>query len=175
MTITTYIQIAVLCIFLVLGQVFLFDLIHFTGFGKIIVYPLIILLLPIYTPRFAVMIAGFAVGYLIDFLLGTGGLHTAALTFMAFSRGFVLDVMSPNSGFDKNTISPIAEMGKGRFLIFVLIMVLIHQIAFYAIERFSFQNIIFTLRRIVSGTIMSSVTIALLTLLFIAKEDKRKI
>ena len=175
MTITSYIQIALLCIFLVLGQVFLFDLIHFTGFGKIIVYPLIILLLPIYTPRFIVMLTGFGIGYLLDFLLGTGGLHTAALTFMAYSRGYILDVMSPNTGFDKNSISPLQEMGTGRFLLFVLIMLLIHQIAFYTIERFSFQNFIFTIRRIVSGTLVSSATIALLTLLFISTGNKRKI
>ncbi|HUH73981.1 MAG TPA: hypothetical protein VLZ75_06190 [Chitinophagales bacterium] len=175
MTFTSYIQIVVLFIFLVLSQVFLFDLIHITGFGKIVVYPLILLLLPIYTPRFLGMIVGFAIGYLIDFLLGTGGLHTAAMTFMAFSRGFVLDAISPSSGYDKNLISPVQEMGIGKFLLLVLIMVFIHQLLYYSIERFSFHNFIFTIRRIATGTILSSATIALLTLLFLARDDKRKI
>jgi hypothetical protein len=174
MTISSYIQIVVLFIFLVLGQVFLFDLIHITGFGKIMVYPLILLLLPISTPRFIVMIVGFIIGYLMDFLLGTGGLNTAAMTFMAFTRGFVLDIMSTNSGYDKNLISPIQEMGLSRFLTFVFIMMFIHQITYYSIERFSFQNFIFTIRRIVTGTVFSTITIALLTLLFISTGNKRK-
>ena len=175
MSLTSYIQIAVLFIFLILSQVFLFDLIHITGFGKIVVYPLILLLLPIYTPRFIVMFVGFAIGYLIDFLLGTGGLHTAAMTFMAFTRGPILDAMSLSSGFEKNAVLPIQEMGIGRFLMFILIMVFIHQIIYYSIERFSFYNFIFTLRRIATGALLSSATIALLTLLFIARDSKRKI
>lgn len=175
MTFTSYIQIIVLFFFLVLGQVFLFDLIHITGFGKIMVYPLILLLIPISTPRFLVMIIGFAIGYLMDFLLGTGGLNAAAMTFMAFSRGFVLDMIATNSGYDKNLISPIQEMGVSKFLSFVLIMMFIHQITYYSIERFSFQNFLFTIRRIVTGTVFSTISIALLTLLFISAGNKRKV
>ncbi len=174
MSISYYIQVFVLCIILVLGQVFIFDLIHITGFGKLVIYPLLLMIVPIHIPRAIVMLIGFVIGFIVDFLLGTGGLHTAAMTFMAFSRGFVLDFMEPASGYDKNEAATLSEMGIRWFFTYALILVFIHQFAFYFIERFSFHNFIYTLRRIVTGTILSTLAISLLTLLFTPTEGKRK-
>lgn len=174
MAISYYIQIFILCIALILGQIFVFDLIHITGFGKLMVYPLMLMIIPLHVPRVFVMVIGFVIGYLLDFLLGTGGLHAAAMTFMGFSRGFVLDLLEPASGYEKSESVAVHEMGLRWFLLYVFLLIFIHQTFFYFIERFSFYNFIYTLRRIVTGTLLSTLAITLLTLLFTPTEGKRK-
>lgn len=174
MSIAGYIQIFVLCVLLILGQIFVFDLIHITGFGKLMVYPLMLMLVPIHTPRVFVMIIGFVLGYIIDFILGTGGLHTFALTFMGLARGPVLNFLKPASGYDKSDASNVLDLGMRWFITYAFLIILIHQFAFYFVERFSFYNLLHTLRRIVTGTILSTLSITLLTLIFIPTESKRK-
>lgn len=174
MSITGYIQIFVLCVLLILGQIFVFDLIHITGFGKLMVYPLMLMLVPIHIPRVFVMLIGFVLGYIIDFILGTGGLHAFALTFMGFVRGPVLKILEPASGYEKSDGSEVLDLGMRWFITYALLLVLIHQTAFYFVERFSFYNFLHTLRRIATGTILSTLAITLLTLIFIPTESKRK-
>lgn len=174
MSIAGYIQIFLMCVLLVLGQIFIFDLIHITGFGKLMIYPLMLMLVPIQIPRVIVMVIGFLIGYVMDFLLGTGGLHTAAMTFMGFARTRVLNILEPTSGYDKNESFSVQNMGLRWFILYVLLLLFIHQFVFYFVERFSFHNFLPTLMRIVSGTVLSTLAIALLTLLFVPTEGKRK-
>lgn len=174
MSIAGYIQIFFLCVLLILGQIFVFDLIHITGFGKLMVYPLMLMLIPIHIPRVFVLMIGFLLGYILDFVLGTGGLHTFALVFMAFARGLVLKFLEPASGYEKNEGFNVLDLGMRWFILYVFILILIHQFAFYFVERFSFYNFLHTLRRIATGTVLSTVSITLLTLIFIPTESKRK-
>jgi|GEM_PF-61053 len=168
------IQATLLFIGLLLGQIFVFDLIHITGFGSVMVYPLLIMLLPINLPKAAVLVIAFLVGYILDFFTGNGGFHAAALTLMAFARGPVLDLLAPTAGYDKNALPTVEERGVKWFLLYAFLLLLVHQTAYYFIERFSFSNFMYTVIRIISGTAISVFTIWLLTLLFSATERKRK-
>lgn len=174
MSIANYIQILAFCVLLILGQIFVFDLINITGFGKLMVYPLMLLLIPIHIPRLLVLVIGFVIGYILDFLLGTGGLNAFALTFMAFARGWVLNFLEPTSGYEKSDSASPLDLGMRWFIFYTIILIFIHQFAFYFVERFSFYNILYTLKRIFTGTVLSSFSIILITLLFIPTEGKRK-
>lgn len=174
MSASYYIRITLLSVFLILAQVFVFDLIDIEGYGKLMAYPLIIMILPIETPKSVVMLLGFAVGFLIDFLLGTGGLHAAALTAMAYLRGYWISILLSITNNEKKEIETMQQLGLRNFIIYVFLMILTQQTAFYFIERFSFTNFIYTLERVVSGTLVSFLTICLITLLFIPIENKRR-
>lgn len=175
MTIISYIKIALFCLLLILSQVYIFDLIHIANFGKIMVYPLMLFLIPIHVPRIIVLFAGFFLGLALDFLLGTGGLNTAALTFMAFCRGGVLDIMEPNSGYDKNESTSVLNMQLFWYILFAFVMVFIHQFVYYFLERFSFYNFVYTFGRILSGTVLSTFSIVLISLLFSPIDSKRRV
>ena len=49
------------------------------GRAYIMIYPLAILLLPVFTPRIVVVVLAFFTGLIIDIFSNGGGLHTAAL------------------------------------------------------------------------------------------------
>ncbi|MCO5233836.1 MAG: hypothetical protein LC105_12875 [Chitinophagales bacterium] len=173
MSISYYIQISILFAILILGQVFVFDLIHIVGFGKVMVYPLLLLMIPTYVPSIIIMTVGFVIGFVMDFLLGTGGLHTAAMTFMGFSRNYIIQMIMPNLSNENKDKLIMEEMGINRFIVLIFVCVFIHQFVYYFIERFSFHNFIYTLRRIGTGTLLSTFIISLIALL-IVKIDKRR-
>ena len=78
-----FIFLVVLQVF-VLNQMFQYNLLH------PFVYPLFILLLPVNTSFFLVLILSFVIGYTVDLLQLTSGIQAAATVFMGFLRIFFL-------------------------------------------------------------------------------------
>nr|MBS0037895.1 hypothetical protein [Saprospiraceae bacterium] len=82
---------------LLVFQIFIFKNINF-GWGDfhyvhILIYPLLILILPINTSRVYLMIIAFVVGIILDLFYLSPGIHSAALVFMAFIRQPVLNLL----------------------------------------------------------------------------------
>ena len=77
-------------IVLVLLQAFLFDNLNLSIYIYPLVYTAFIILLPIQTPRIAVLLLGFAIGVAVDAVSGTAGLHTIASLASAFCRPMML-------------------------------------------------------------------------------------
>lgn len=155
-------------------QIFVLDLVDIAGFAKPIAFPLIVMLLPIYLPSFMVLLFAFAAGYVVDIFLNTGGLHAAALTMMAFARHYVLQIYQPASGNDKNALPDIEDQGFRWFAIYTLLLILVHQFAYYFIERFSLSNFLYSMLRALTGSVFSVALIWLLALLFSPTMRKRK-
>src|SRR5688572_13318049 len=59
------------------------------------IYPLFILILPLSTPVWFLLIASFAMGITVDSFMDTGGIHAAACVLMAFFRTNVLIALLP--------------------------------------------------------------------------------
>ena len=68
-------------------------------YAQVLLYPLVIVLLPVGTPSVVVLLIAFALGCAIDFPLGTYGLHAAALVLMGFARRLVLGLTEPREGY----------------------------------------------------------------------------
>lgn len=168
---TSLIRIAIISVLLILSQAFVFDLIHISGFGNIMVYPLILMLVPIRVPNVVVLLIGFLVGYLIDFMLGTGGLHAASMTFMAFVRSAALNLNNTSDSEDK-TIGLI-DLGFQKFFGFLILLVFAHQFAYYLIEKFSFTGLLYTFNRILTGTLLSTISILLIAVIFVPRKNKK--
>jgi len=69
---------------LILFQVFVLNNIQVSGYINPYMYVLFILLLPFETPRWLLLISGFAIGISIDLFANTPGMHASATVFMAF-------------------------------------------------------------------------------------------
>ncbi len=173
MLISVFIRVFILSIFLLLSQIFIFDLIQLPGYGGIMVYPMIILFIPIRVPQVLVLIFGFLVGFLIDYLLGTGGLHAAAMTFMVLIRSVMLRYVV-SLVEDKDQATTFREMGIQKFAGITLLLIFAHHLAFYFIERLSVSGFFFTLKRVFSGTLLSVIFILLLTVLFVPDNSKKR-
>ncbi len=103
----------------------------------VILYPLFILLLPLRTPRVAVLLLSFALGLGVDLFYGTLGIHTAATTFMGYARAYILNILEPREGYNVNYSPTAKRMGMAWFVRYAAVMMGLHLLAYYSVDAFS--------------------------------------
>jgi hypothetical protein len=138
----------------------------------IMVYPLTILLLPVFTPRIAVLLIAFFTGLTIDWFSNGGGLHMASLTLIGYLRGFVLDTFQPRSGWDKLDVPNVRQQGIQWFFYYSLILFTIHHFCYFFLETFSFANFFHTLFKVLLS-IFGSLVLVWMISLFIMRNSRR--
>jgi rod shape-determining protein MreD len=148
-------------ILLILVQVLLFNNIQFSGYVNPYVYIMFILLLPIELPAWLLLILSFITGLVIDFFSGSLGMHTASSVLAGFVRPYVLQILSPRDGYEPESEPSMIIYGFRWFLIYTLIIVLIHHTALFYLEVFRFTEFFRTLLRVLLSS-MFSVTFILL-------------
>ena len=94
-------------IVVVVFQVLVMDNVMLNGYMVPYVYLLFILLMPFETPRWIVLLSGFALGLTIDLWEHTPGMHTAATVLIAFIRPYFMSLMSPRDGYEPETFPRI--------------------------------------------------------------------
>ncbi|MCK9164202.1 MAG: rod shape-determining protein MreD [Bacteroidales bacterium] len=143
-------------------QVFVLNGMHFVGYINPLIYVWFILMLPTNTPKWAVLMLSFSMGFVVDMFSGYIGLHCAVLTFIGFIRPIFINVFFSGKEIESNLRPSIAEMGLSNFLPYLAILVFIHHFFYFTFEIFSFVEIFRTLLRIV----LSSISTILIILLF---------
>jgi rod shape-determining protein MreD len=143
--------------FLVLAvlQVVVLNNINLAGFLNPYVYVLFILLLPFETPPWLLLISGFGMGLAIDAFTNSWGLHTAATTFMAFSRPTVLGLITSKKEYEPGIRPGIRDLGLYWFLSYAFSLVFLHHMALFYLEAFRFSEFFPTLMRVVLNTILT--------------------
>lgn len=146
---------------LVVVQVFIFNNIEINGYINPYIYVLFLLLLPFSTPPALVVISGFFLGLSVDVFSETLGIHTAATTFVAFSRPFVLKFFAPHDGYGKGTLPRVHEYGLPWFIKYTAIIVLMHHVLLFYIEMFRIQDFFYTFLRVFLSSLFSIVIMVL--------------
>jgi len=154
------IKYAVMFISLVLIQVLIFNQVQFSGFLNPYVYILFIILLPLSTPRYAVLILGFFLGLVIDIFSNSLGIHSAATVFIAYLRPLIIRIIS-NREDDKNDYPGLHQNKLTWFISYVTIMVLLHHITLFYLEVYTFANFFNTLYRVILSSLFSIIIIVL--------------
>ena len=156
---------------LLLLQVFVLNKILVHQLVSLELYMLFVLLLPFNMPRPALMLMGLLMGLSLDMFMNTMGIHAAACVFMAYLRPFVINILSPQGGFETTQKTPsMTSMGISQFLTYAAILVLLHHLVLYILEVFGFGNILYLLLKIVLSTAASLFMIVLYELLFFSKK-----
>jgi rod shape-determining protein MreD len=131
------------------------------------IYPLFILVLPLSTPVWFLLIASFTMGITIDSFMDTGGMHAAACVLMAFLRTNVLTALLPKRLSEYQNMSPnIKSMGWTPFLTYSAILLAIHHVSFYILEIWGFQSMGYLLLKMFISLLTSLVFVALYSLFF---------
>jgi len=133
-------------IVLVLIQVLVLNHIQFSGFVNPYIYVLFILLLPMSSPRYMVLLLAFLIGITIDVFSNSLGVHSFATVFMAFFRPYIIRLIS-NREEDKSDYPGLKQNKFQWFISYVTIMVLIHHLVLFYVEVFTFTNFLVTLTR----------------------------
>ncbi len=152
---------------LVLLQILLFNYISL-GTGLVpYVYFLIILLLPLEVHKLVPLLFGFFLGLFIDILNDTVALHTGAMVFAGYLRPFVLQILSPEDGYETGKLPSFYNFGLGWFLSYSLILMFFHQLVYFSLDIFMLSKIGLILLKTVINTLYSVTFIVIIHLLFL--------
>ena len=157
---------------LVLLQVLVINHIRLGGYVHPYIYMIFIMLLPFSTPKWQLLVLGFALGLTVDLFTGTLGLHAGATTLMAFCRPSIIKLVSGNQKFENITEPNLGQLGGIWFFRYALCMVFIHHLALFFLESFSFRLIGQVMLRILLS-VPVSIFLSMM-ILFIFKTEKRR-
>jgi rod shape-determining protein MreD len=158
-------------VLLLLLQVFVLNKVLLHQFVGLNLYMLFVLLLPFNLPRPALMLLALLMGLGMDMFMNTMGMHAAACVFIAYLRPFIINILSPQGGFETTQKTPsMTSMGVSQFLTYVAILVFLHNLVFFPLEVFNFGNFFYLLLKILLSTAASILLIVLYELLFFSKK-----
>lgn len=145
---------------LVLMQVLILNQIQLGGFINPYIYILFIILLPLGTPRYLVLILGFLIGLTVDAFMNSLGIHAAATVFMAYLRPLVVRSVSSHEE-DRNEYPGLLQNKFKWFLSYASIMVVLHHLVLFYIEVFTFSDFFRTLYHVILSSLFSVFIIVL--------------
>ncbi len=121
----------------VVFQVMVFNHFHLLGYATPIITPLLLVFYPINDSRVAGLLRAFAAGFCIDFLGGTPGQNSAALTFAAMVRPRLLSWCAPREHLE-DMVPSFRQMGRTRHFFYMLLLVTAHHTLFFALEALTY-------------------------------------
>ena len=148
----SYPRVIILSILLIALQVWVFNPVSLFRVATPLVYPLILSFFPINKKPGELMIFGFVIGMIIDYLAFTPGLNTSAFTLTAFIRPYLVKTIA--NAQDKIEQVPLPSVIEGGAFALLLEVFCVHNplcthdwhILFYAIST-SFINYVVDLSK----------------------------
>ncbi len=160
--INSFLRLSVIFVLLILLQVLLFNNIEFSGYINPYIYIMFILLLPVEISSGLLLLISFFTGLVIDFFCGSPGMHTSATVLAGFVRPYVLRLISPRDGYEAGSNPSMIIYGFRWFLLYTLIIILIHHLVLFYLEVFRFTDFFRTLLRVILSSLFSITFILLL-------------
>ncbi len=109
------------------------------------IYIFAILMLPLHTPRWLVLVIAFATGLAMDMFTSTPGMHASACLVMGFLQPHVQSVLSPREGYEFTDKPTVQSLGLTWYAMFASVLTLIHHLVLFNIEYFKFEGLAMTL------------------------------
>ena len=157
---------------LLLLQVLVIDNIRLGYYIHPCVYVLFIFMLPFNIPNWQLIFAGFLMGLTVDLFSGTPGLNAAACVFMAFVRPWVIKGIMRRKDISENDEPSLNSMGTNRFVVYSLLLLVVHNLMLFMLEAFSFRLIGVVILQTLLSVFSSLMLIFIILLLF--KKTKKK-
>jgi hypothetical protein len=156
-----------LAIFILVQHFVLNKIPHLHKFITPYIYYLFILWLPFSISRIGLLVTGFLTGMILDFFMGTPGLHAAACVLIAYVRPFVIGVLAPkeSTGFSYREPSPKA-MQWTPYMVYVFILTLLHHGYMIFLEWLSFGTFMDFIIKVIATTGISMLLILTVELMF---------
>ncbi len=171
--IVNLIKIIIRFIILILLQVLIVQNIRLGSYIILFPYILFILLLPFETPKFLVLIIAFITGLTIDMFYDTAGMHAAACSLIGYLRYYILKLLSPREGYDQGMIPNVDSMGPIWFITYSALIIFVHNLFFFYLEIFRFNEFFKTLLRVILSSFGTFCFVYIVQFLFY-KTDRNK-
>ena len=118
-------------------QVLVCNHIHLMGYATPMLYVLFLVRLPLNANRISNLVWAFVTGLLVDVFSNTPGEASASLTLAALVQWPLLKASAPKDSLEDMTPS-YRSMGKWNHMRYIFLLTLVHHVAFYLLESFSF-------------------------------------
>ncbi len=155
-------------ILLLMVQVYVLNTIpHLHRFITPYIYFLFLLWLPFNISRIGLLITGFITGMALDYFTMTPGLHAAACVLLAYTRPFVINILTPKETSEFNYREPSPKsLGWTPYFVYIFVLTLLHHGYLTLLEWLSFGTFLDFLIKIVATTAISMLLIFTIELLF---------
>jgi len=122
--------------------------------------------LPVESNPLFLMLAGFIMGFSIDIFYDSLGLHAFSCVMVMYVRNYWLSLITPQGGYDSSTTPSIAINGIQWFLMYTFPLVFLHHAVLFFVEAGGFGMFWFTLWKIITSTIFTTVVTVVVQYLF---------
>lgn len=140
-----------------------------------IIYPIIILMLPVNIPHTILMGIGFFTGLIMDMFNNTPGMNASACLLIAYIRPYILRLFLQQQIKELGTTIPsLYKLGFTSFVMYAAVLFLIHHFYFYLLQFWSFSKIGIILYKTLLSGVLSILMVILSQLLFAKRDLKRQ-
>lgn len=148
------------------AQVLLFKNVVLFHTAFCFVYVVYILTFSVDTNPLTLMLIAFAMGLGVDIFYDSMGLHAMASVGMVYIRGFWLSRITPQGGYERNSLPTIASNGVQWFIVYALPLIVLHHAVLFYVEAGGTTYFWFTLLKVLSSSLFSMVAIVLVEMFF---------
>ena len=149
-----------------LAQVLLFKNVVLFHTAFCFLYVVYLLTFPVETNPLLMMIIAFALGLSVDIFYDSMGLHAMASVFMVFVRGYWLARITPQGGYDRNSLPTLAMNGVQWFVVYALPLVFLHHLVLFFVESGGADYFWFTFFKVLMSTLFTMVCIVISEMIF---------
>lgn len=107
------------------------------NYVSLLIYPTILILLPLRISKIPLLLIGFSIGLIVDFFYDSPGVHAATCVFICFIRPFILNVLTPRSGYNVGYELVPSRYGYDWFFKYAGIILFIHLFVYFSLLLFS--------------------------------------
>lgn len=126
-------------VLLCIAQVLVLNHINLFGCATPLLYVYMAIVFPLNYPKWASLLWCFALGMAIDTFSNTPGMSAASLTLVAAVQPYYSRLFTPQDA-PEDLRPSFLSFDPTKFTFFVTTLVLLHSIAFFTLEAFSFFN-----------------------------------
>ncbi len=150
-------------------QIIVFNNMNFLGYISPFPYILFIILYPVNSNKFGLLMASFFLGLIMDMFSNSGGIHTTACLVLAYYRPYLFR-FSFGLSYEYQTVKLNDVLTPERFS-FILLSVVIHHFVLFVLEAFKISFVLDVLIRTLLSTIFT--IIICIIIIYLIKPNKR--
>ena len=142
----------------VLLQVVVLNEVLFSAYINPFLYVILIISLPLKTPKWFLLTYAFLLGFCIDVFSGNLGFHSTATILIAFVKPFISKITIPHNILGDTDKITLKKVGNKAFITFSFFLIIIHNSCLFIVEHLSINLALF-------GKIMASSLVTLIIVL----------
>lgn len=151
------------------AQALVLNQVCFLGYINPYLYILFVLTYPSYESRFILILLSFFMGWIIDYFMNTGGIHTFSITLTAYLKRNVLRFIAGKNIITDDDFS-IPELSFFKKFSYTFLLTLIHYFSLFLLELFKISNF----ETISSKAVLGAIFNTILCLIYLSLTEKNK-